>query len=458
MKNKKGFTLIELLAVIAILALLVVFAVPNIIKMFGDSKKKAFVTEAQSVFKTAETALISKQLSNPTTTIRRFYSENDSDKLDLSKSDNLKYCIKVENGKIKSIAITNGEYWYINDDVSQISEIDTSDDTKFGTGSKTISCNSSGTAELDATENPLYTAMKEMAETGDYAATYSGSSNDTSGETGTETIYYVKPYAASNVEGLLNSINVKFAGFCWQILRTTDTGGVRLIYNGDPDSNGYCKSPSTTDTHLGIIGTAGANDTFPANYMYSDSFTYDSNGFTLVNPKEDNWSTNKNLVGKYTCKAENTSTCTTLYFLHSPHLTNASRAYYNTYTIGNTQNAQIGKSPFNSNSIILAYSGYKYGDTLYATVGTTEPTDGVIMGHDVYWNGTNYVLKDTDGNTSTHTYSSSTGQENNYHYTCNTTSATCTGGKVRYYYYINSTGDKYNYTELKNGDKVEDAV
>ena len=86
MKNKNGFTLIELLAVIAILALLVVFAVPNIIKMFGDSKKKAFVTETQSVFKTAESEIISRQIKKPKFDIKRFYSENISDRLSLSKS------------------------------------------------------------------------------------------------------------------------------------------------------------------------------------------------------------------------------------------------------------------------------------------------------------------------------------------------------------------------------------
>ncbi len=154
MKNKKGFTLIELLAVIAILAILVVFAVPNIIKMFGDSKKKAFVTQAQSVFEAAESEIIARQFKNPGTSINRFYSENASDRLSLSKSDNLKYCIKVENGKVTSIAVVDGSYWYINDNITKASEIDTSDSDKFGSGDKLISCSSTGAAELDA-ENPI---------------------------------------------------------------------------------------------------------------------------------------------------------------------------------------------------------------------------------------------------------------------------------------------------------------
>ncbi|MDD6652221.1 MAG: polymorphic toxin-type HINT domain-containing protein [Clostridium sp.] len=53
MKNNKGFTLVELLAVIAIMAILLVIALPNVLKMFNESKEKIFLTESKSVFKEA---------------------------------------------------------------------------------------------------------------------------------------------------------------------------------------------------------------------------------------------------------------------------------------------------------------------------------------------------------------------------------------------------------------------
>ena len=53
MKNKKGFTLVELLAVIAIMAILLIIALPNVLKMFNESKEKIFLTESKSVFKEA---------------------------------------------------------------------------------------------------------------------------------------------------------------------------------------------------------------------------------------------------------------------------------------------------------------------------------------------------------------------------------------------------------------------
>ena len=49
MKNKKGFTLVELLAVIAILAVILLLIVPNIVDMFNNGKKDAFIRQVQSV-------------------------------------------------------------------------------------------------------------------------------------------------------------------------------------------------------------------------------------------------------------------------------------------------------------------------------------------------------------------------------------------------------------------------
>ena len=53
MKNNKGFTLVELLAVIVIMAILLIIALPNVLKMFNESKEKIFLTESKSVFKEA---------------------------------------------------------------------------------------------------------------------------------------------------------------------------------------------------------------------------------------------------------------------------------------------------------------------------------------------------------------------------------------------------------------------
>ena len=302
-----------------------------------------------------------------------------------------------------------------------------------------------------AETHPLYDVMSTLATAGTYASTYSGTSNDTYGETGTKAIYYIKPATDGDASTLLNKINVKFAGFCWQILRTTDTGGVKLIYNGEPDSTtGDCKAINTGDTHLGVIANSnGAAVAMSGAYQYADSYTYNltAGTFTLTNPSEGNYANNKNLIGKYTCKVDNTTTtCSTLYYLNTPNRATPNSPYTVTYTIGNTQNAQIGKTPFNANNRSPAYIGYKYG-TAYDYVANSAPTSGSIMGHDVYWNGTNYELRESDNSVS-----NGTTYDTNHHYTCNSTSATCTDGKVRYYYYGNY------YIELLNGDDIDTAL
>ena len=57
---------------------------------------------------------------------------------------------------------------------------------------------------------------------------FGGTENDT------YPIYYYR--------GDVDNNNIKFANFCWKIVRTTETGGIKLIYNGEPNRNGGCTS------------------------------------------------------------------------------------------------------------------------------------------------------------------------------------------------------------------------
>jgi len=54
-----------------------------------------------------------------------------------------------------------------------------------------------------------------------YARKYTG---DTDTFNGNQEVYYYYGEASNN--------NVLFANYCWKIIRTTDTGGVKLLYNG----------------------------------------------------------------------------------------------------------------------------------------------------------------------------------------------------------------------------------
>ena len=156
---------------------------------------------------------------------------------------------------------------------------------------------------------------------------YTDEHKDSFSRVGTKKIYHWYATNNTNADTILDKWNVIFGGFCWQMIRTTDTGGIKLIYNGIPN-NGKCNNTgedqqigksqfNSNDNSLGLIG-----------YMYNSSsllysisgspasgsiFGYDvdySNGvYTLVD-------TSTSSDGHhYTCNSTE-ETCTTVRFYH----------------------------------------------------------------------------------------------------------------------------------------------
>ena len=73
--------------------------------------------------------------------------------------------------------------------------------------------------------------------------------------------------------GEVNNNNVKFANLCWKIVRTTSTGGTKLIYNGVPDATtGDCDNTGT-DSQLPSTSAYNSSANSPAYVGYSKSST-----------------------------------------------------------------------------------------------------------------------------------------------------------------------------------------
>ena len=110
--NKKGFTLGELLAVIAILALLVIIALPNVLSMFNNAKKDLFLTEAKNVFKESTKKYISDNMHNSNEGNIYCKSETDSkNPLDMDIGNTYYYIEKDNTGKtIKFVAWNSSGY------------------------------------------------------------------------------------------------------------------------------------------------------------------------------------------------------------------------------------------------------------------------------------------------------------------------------------------------------------
>ena len=175
----------------------------------------------------------------------------------------------------------------------------------------------------------------------------------TTDENGKDVYYYA---------GNITNNNLVFNNYCWKMVRTTETDGVKLLYNG----------------------------------LYSDS-----------------------------TKCNNTGT--------------------SVYIDSN-------KTEFNTNYNSPASVGYMYG-TVYASYVKSASNIGTYYyGSDVTWNGTTYTLNDAESETIADMYS----KLSTKHYTCLSTSSSCS--TVYYIYYMESATSTAYYITLTNGKKIEDAL
>lgn len=287
-----------------------------------------------------------------------------------------------------------------------------------------------------------------------------------SSATNGEGLYLYSPtkndtYPVYYYRGNVNNNNVKFAGFCWKIVRTTETAGVKLVYNGLPNSQGYCTNVTGTSTqigtspyesrHIGAItfgymygnlytSTKKYFDLFTllditlkrktnaqnTNYYYSDSVTYANGIYTLVNPTKSIYKENyRNLDKKYTCLSETETSCATVQQITTRASVSSYFEYYE-YTDGKTY------------------------DQLYEE----NKSKKWIFGNDVsYANGT-YTLLTTDSTYIPDWESSGRKAMDKKYYTCFSENNTCN----TVYYIARNYTNAYQvyYMTLTDGKKMED--
>ena len=254
-------------------------------------------------------------------------------------------------------------------------------------------------------------------------------SSDTNGQgvytrAGTENELYPVHYYRGDVD----NNHVKFAGFCWKIVRTTSTGGVKLIYDGLPDSYGYCNNTGT-DAQIGT-STFNLNNTSLAdvgymygtryvysskkesdleNVVYGNDITWDGDSYTLVDTMQgSDWSDDKtNIVEsghRYTClSAENR--CNTVYYIYH---TNSSTVYYITLQDGKNVDDALDEMFTNTNDSTVkqtidswyAANMTEYTQYLEDTVWCNNRSIYQKNGWDKDYQGTKYLYFGTYGNIS----------------------------------------------------------
>ena len=169
----------------------------------------------------------------------------------------------------------------------------------------TSSNNPNLTTEADIEKASLYDIVKNAADTTttiDFSQTSAQDNNNgiymTTDTEGNVPVYYYR----GNVDNRLI-----FANFCWRIIRTTETGGVKLIYDGVP-SNGQCNNTGDDSTIGSSTFNGNRYDAKNVGYMYGsniDDETYTDD--STIKKTIDTWyETN---MTSYTSQLEDTVFC-----------------------------------------------------------------------------------------------------------------------------------------------------
>ena len=294
-----------------------------------------------------------------------------------------------------------------------------------------IDCNNNLVyATIPETLNGLAKIMAKDAYLDNVKSEYVSSCNgvdfsDISKDTNGKGIYEIAStkndtYPIYYYRGAVDNNNVKFAGFCWKAIRTTDTGGVKLIYNGSPNASGNCTNKTGTSTQIGtsnfnsdsnspayvgyMYGTRYISSSRPKSnlstaYVYGNDVTYSGGRYTLTDTitSTGTWNNDYNTLNNnhYTCFSTGTR-CTSVYYIIFTNTSNG--AYYITLTNGkkisdalddmlNVNNVNITDSTAKTqidnwyNTNLTSYTNY-IEDTVYCndrsiiSLGGWDPNGG----------------------------------------------------------------------------------
>ena len=216
----------------------------------------------------------------------------------------------------------------------------------------TIPSNLKGLAKIMARNAYLDNGQSEFVNSCS-GVDFSAISSDTNGK-GIYEIASTKDdaYPIYYYRGAVTNNNVKFGGFCWKAIRTTDTGGVKMIYNGLPDGDGNCTNTTGSSTRIGMspfgsdstslayvgymygsIYSKSYKSVASTSYVFGNGVTYANGNYTLTNTITNSGSLSTDYTlnnNHYTCFSTGTS-CSSVYYIYS---TSSYNAYYITLTNG----------------------------------------------------------------------------------------------------------------------------
>ena len=128
-KNRKGFTLVELLAVIVVLAIIILVAMPNVLSAMEKARQNAFVTEATEICKVAQNAYNTDLLdgnlageSNPCYSLDQLVSQKHLDKNINGYAGSIQLQFSPNGSATTTLWLTNGMYKFEGKDCTKLSK------------------------------------------------------------------------------------------------------------------------------------------------------------------------------------------------------------------------------------------------------------------------------------------------------------------------------------------------
>ena len=299
-------------------------------------------------------------------------------------------------------------------------------------------------------------------------------------------------YPIMYYRGDIDYNNVLFANKCWKTVRTTDTGGVKLIYNGLPNivydeipltqsqydiqtntdgTNTNVWTFDSTDNSWNVSTTSSLELSFkvPAGdgyifemtgqngvamggnyYIYNGTELLSGGGGGSESLLEKNYSLGTltaDEVIKFSYSGSSFTTPT------PTRLKVRMIKYGNLITMNGCDNLDVDSQmsldgtylfDFNIDDDLPAYNGYMYGETYINSRSDWE--SNVKFGSGFIWDGTNYKLIDA----------SVTIPDANHHYSCNMVDENAPCNELRYVFYV--SGNAKHYITLAGGDGIEEAI
>ena len=325
---------------------------------------------------------------------------------------------------------------------------------------------------------------------------FSSNSSDSNGKgiytrAGTENMRYPIMYYRGDVD----NNNVSFADKCWKIVRTTDTGGIKMIYNGEKNYeytnefvniNTYMNDQSENDvdfddqnkTILYTKNNATAKKfgiKLPTGDNYSIIVTaptyysvtiYKNNGYYYGGSNSNGTTNISTPAGSFTSddlieiSIYNSSSYQYPIELNIKVQQNGVdldkssyiiRKYvrtenYNCNNNGDSSQITVGYDnsfKFNPDENTPAYVGYMYGTPYEWT--NEETVTNAYYGAGFTYENNKYKLTDPQ-----------VGTDSNHRYTCNSTNPDATCDTIRYYLAVYRYN--YDYVSLTGGKKIEDTI